>query len=96
MDLNEKMAELDARIAARKAAVDTDRKVSCADGPKERPDPPPPRMFENAYDRLKWCCLVLFPALTALYVKLSAIWAWPLRVEIAATMAAMNAFSAQS
>ena len=92
MDLNEKMAELDARIAARKDAVNGDRKNPFAADPGEQRNPRPPRLIENNYDLLKYFSLIFFPALTALYVKLSEIWAWPLRVEIAATMAAGNAF----
>jgi len=92
MDMKQKMAELDARIAARKAVVDADRKNPFAERPKERPDLPPPRLIENAYDVLKYFALILLPALTTFYITVSKIWGWPLRGQIAGTMVALNTF----
>lgn len=44
------------------------------------------------YDKLKWCVLILFPALTTAYVGLSAIWGWPFAEEVAKTSAVVCAF----
>ena len=44
------------------------------------------------FDVLKWCVLVFIPALTTLYVSLSAIWQFPYADEVARTSAAVCAF----
>lgn len=42
---------------------------------------------DRIYDILKWCVMILFPALTTAYVGLSAIWHWPYPEEVAKTSA---------
>ena len=50
-------------------------------------------LFSNKmFDILKWCVLILFPALTTAYVGLSAIWGWPFAEEVAKTSAVICAF----
>lgn len=50
-------------------------------------------LFSNkVFDVLKWCVLILFPALTTAYVGLSAIWGWPFAEEVAKTSAVICAF----
>lgn len=44
------------------------------------------------FDILKWCVLVFIPALTTLYVSLSAIWGFPYADSVAKTSAALCAF----
>jgi len=44
------------------------------------------------FDVLKWCVLVFIPALTTLYVSLSAIWGFPYADSVAKTSAAVCAF----
>ena len=50
-------------------------------------------LFSNKmFDILKWCVLILCPALTTAYVGLSAIWGWPFAEEVAKTSAVICAF----
>jgi len=50
-------------------------------------------LFSNKmFDILKWCVLILFPALTTAYVGLSAIWGFPYAEEVAKTSAVVCAF----
>lgn len=44
------------------------------------------------FDVLKWCVLVFIPALTTLYVSLSAIWQFPYADEVAKTSSAICFF----
>lgn len=44
------------------------------------------------YDKLKWICLVLLPAISTLYFALSGIWGWPYATEILGTIAALETF----
>lgn len=44
------------------------------------------------FDALKWCVLVFIPALTTLYVSLSAIWGFPYADSVAKTSTAVCAF----
>lgn len=44
------------------------------------------------YDKLKWICLVLLPAISTLYFALSGIWGWPYATEILGTIAAIETF----
>ena len=37
------------------------------------------------YDILKWCVIILIPALSTAYVGLAAIWQWPYADEVAKT-----------
>lgn len=45
------------------------------------------KLNDTVYTYLKWCTMVLIPALTTAYVGLSAIWNWPFATEIAKTSA---------
>lgn len=49
-------------------------------------------MPNKVYDILKWICMILLPAVIALYASLSATWGWPNSEEIVATMAAIEVF----
>jgi hypothetical protein len=44
------------------------------------------------YDTLKWVAQYLLPAISALYAGLAQIWNLPYGVEIAGTVAAIDAF----
>ena len=52
------------------------------------------RLDDRTYTILKWCTIVLIPALTTLYVALSAIWGAPFYYadEVAKTSAAVCCF----
>lgn len=47
---------------------------------------------DGLYDKLKWICLVLLPAISTLYFALSGIWGWPYATEILGTIAAIETF----
>lgn len=49
-------------------------------------------MSNKTFDILKWCVMVFIPALTTLYVSLSAIWQFPYAEEVAKTSAAVCMF----
>ena len=42
---------------------------------------------DRLHDILKWCDLVLIPALATAYVGLSSVWGWPYADEVAKTTA---------
>lgn len=46
-----------------------------------------PILKDSVYDTLKWCVMVVIPALTTAYVGLSGIWGWPYAEEVAKTSA---------
>lgn len=49
-------------------------------------------IFSNrVFDALKWCVLVLIPALTTAYVGLAGIWGFPYPDEVAKTSAVVCA-----
>ena len=50
------------------------------------------RLPNSVFDTLKWLVLVFIPALTTLYVSLSAIWQFPYAEEVAKTSAAVCMF----
>lgn len=50
------------------------------------------QLNDKTYQILKWLTMVLIPALTTLYVALSAIWGFPYASELAKTSAAVCAF----
>ena len=50
------------------------------------------KLPNSVFDWLKWSVLVFIPALTTLYVSLSAIWQFPYAEEVAKTSAAVCAF----
>ena len=41
---------------------------------------------DNAYDILKWLCLIALPALSVLYSALAGVWGWPYAQEVATTI----------
>lgn len=45
------------------------------------------KLSNKAYDILKWLVLICIPAITAAYVGLAAIWAFPYAEEVAKTSA---------
>lgn len=49
-------------------------------------------MPNKLYDILKWVVIVVLPALTTLWLALSAIWGWPYAEAIGATLTAITAF----
>lgn len=49
-------------------------------------------MPNKVYDILKWICMILLPAVVALYASLSSTWGWPNSEEIVATLAAIEVF----
>ena len=44
---------------------------------------------DNAYDILKWLCLIALPALSVLYSALAGVWGWPYAQEVATTINAV-------
>lgn len=50
-------------------------------------------MDKSTYNVLKWVTLAFFPATGALYFTLAGLWSFPYGVEVAATIAAITAFS---
>lgn len=42
-------------------------------------------MSNKLYDFLKWCTMIVLPALATAYVGLASIWAWPYADEVAKT-----------
>lgn len=49
-------------------------------------------MTNKTYDTLKWIAQYLLPAISALYAGLAQIWNLPYGVEVAGTVAAIDAF----
>ena len=48
---------------------------------------------DKLYTILKWCCLILLPAVNVLFGSLSAIWNWPPYAEqIMLTISAVSTF----
>ena len=45
------------------------------------------KLNDRLYDILKWCVMILIPAVTTAYVGLSAVWGWPYAEAIAKTSA---------
>lgn len=39
------------------------------------------KLSNKVYDRLKWICLLVFPALGVLITTLNALWNWGLPIE---------------
>ena len=50
------------------------------------------KLNDKAYQVLKWICLVLLPALSALYYGLGNIWNFPYVTEICGTVACVETF----
>ena len=44
------------------------------------------------YDRLKWICLILLPAVATLYWSIANIWSLPFAEQILGTIAAIETF----
>ena len=44
------------------------------------------------YDKLKWICLILLPAVSTLYWSIANIWNLPYAEQILGTMAAVETF----
>lgn len=51
-------------------------------------------LTNRMYDILKWITLILMPALSVLYMALAPLWMLPYPVEVAGTIAAIDAFLA--
>jgi hypothetical protein len=49
-------------------------------------------LTDRQYDILKWGAQYLLPGLSALYLAVAKIWGFPYTVEVAGTLAAINAF----
>ena len=47
---------------------------------------------DKCYQILKWCCLILLPAVSVLYMTLSKIWGFPYASEICGTISAITVF----
>lgn len=50
------------------------------------------KLPDNVYNVLKWICLVLLPAISALYFALGGIWGFPYVEQIVGTIAAVETF----
>lgn len=49
-------------------------------------------MSNKMYDILKWCAILLIPALATLYRGLAGIWGWAFMEEIPQTLITIDAF----
>lgn len=50
------------------------------------------KLSNKLYDILKWIALVVFPALSALYLGLSGIWGFPYGEQVSGTIALVDTF----
>ena len=50
------------------------------------------KLSDNAYDTLKWLCLIFIPVLSVAYAGLSEIWGLPFATQIPATLSVLQAF----
>ena len=50
------------------------------------------RLPDKVYDVLKWICIVLLPAISALYFALGGIWGFPYIEQVVGTIAAIQTF----
>lgn len=50
------------------------------------------KMSNSVYDKLKWCALILIPAVGTLYGALAPVWGWPFPDEIVYTITAVDTF----
>ena len=50
------------------------------------------KMSNNMYDTLKWIALIVLPALVTFVAALGEIWGIPYSAQVAATIAAVDAF----
>ena len=50
------------------------------------------KMSNNMYDTLKWIALIVLPALVTFVAALGEIWGIPYSAQVAATIAAADAF----
>lgn len=50
------------------------------------------KLNNKLYDILKWICLILLPAISALYFSLAGIWGFPYAEQIVGTLAAIQTF----
>ena len=46
----------------------------------------------KVYDFLKWCVMVILPAITTLWLTLASIWQFPYAEPIGATLGAITVF----
>lgn len=51
------------------------------------------RLASTTYDKLKWICLILMPAVSALYFGLAQIWGFPYAEQICGTIAIVQTFA---
>lgn len=51
-----------------------------------------PLLNDKLYDRLKFCALIVFPALGTLYFTIAQIWGLPKADEVVGTIVAIDAF----
>lgn len=51
------------------------------------------KLSNKVYDRLKWACLVVLPAVGTLYTALAVIWGFPCGEEVAGTILALETFA---
>ena len=49
-------------------------------------------LSNKMYDILKWCCILLLPALATLYRGLAGIWDWEFIEEIPQSIITIDAF----
>lgn len=49
-------------------------------------------LSNRAFDILKWCCIIVLPALATLYRGLGTIWSLPYLEEIPQTIIVIDAF----
>lgn len=50
------------------------------------------KLPDNAYDILKWACIIFLPALSTAYSALAGIWNLPFAEQIPATLTVISLF----
>ena len=50
------------------------------------------KLSNRMYDIIKWCVIIVLPALSALYVGLGGIWGWPYIEQVAGTISCITVF----
>ena len=50
------------------------------------------KLPDKAYDALKYLCVIILPALSALYSKLAVTWGWSYAEQIPETISAIEFF----
>lgn len=50
------------------------------------------KLSNRMYDIIKWCVIIVLPAIAALYSGLAGIWCWPYAEQIVSTISCITVF----